>query len=161
MIALKPYKLFLDAMVASVNDTIDSENSQSTDLICPLIGVAITTVSEAHAIKKLKDTAGVVLIAKLADADTKTDGTTDNYSELNHQLLYVIRKTSASELTEAKETEEYAILQRITQLVKQYIMDRKVCDTRMDKPFHTEWEYNVFGGYNGLSISFDLKDYSL
>ena len=161
MIALKSYKLFLDKLVANVNSIIDLENSASIDLMCPLIEKAITTVNEAHAIKKLKDSAGVILVAKLYDADTKTDGTTDNYAELNHQLLYVIKKTTASQMTEAEENEEFARYQKITSLVKTYILDRKVCDTRMEKPFHTEWEYNVFGGYNGLSISFDLKDYAL
>ncbi len=161
MIEIKSFKTFLNTLIDSVNETIYSQNSEQSDLLVPPIAKVIITVNEAHAIKKLKDSAGVVLVARMYDADTKTDGTTDNYSELNHQLLYVIKKTTASELTEDGELDEFAKYQRITSLIKEYILERKVCDSRMDKPFHTEWEYNVFGGYNGLSISFDLKDYSL
>lgn len=161
MIAIKSYKTFLDTLIESVNAAIDAYNSELPDVLVPHIAKYIITVNEAHAIKKLKDAAGVVLVARMYDADTKTDGTTDNYSELNHQLLYVIKKTTASELTETAELDEYAKYQHITSLIKEYILERKVCDTRMDKPFHTEWEYNVFGGYNGLSISFDLKDFAL
>ena len=161
MIPIKIYNTLLSQIISSVNATIDAQNIETPSFVVPHISKAIITVNEAHAIKKLKDAAGVVLIARMYDADTKTDGTTDNYAELNHQLLYVVKKTTASEFTDAAELDEYAIYQRIATLIKEYILNRKVCNSLLDKPFHTEWEYNVFGGYNGLSISFDLKDFDL
>ena len=27
------------------------------------------------------------------------------------------------------------------------------------KNIKTEWEYNIYGGFSGMSIGFDLKDY--
>jgi len=156
MIKLKNFKAFLSDMLAQVNAQI----AELEPAIAP-IGIAIVSVSEAHAIKRLKDAPGVVLLAKLYDTDTRTDGSNDNYAEINHMLIYVMLKMSASEFSNEQEDDKYAELQQTMSLVKEYIMERKMCDARLDKAFRTEWEYNVFGGYNGLSITFDLKDYSL
>lgn len=162
MIPLLSYNQFLTDAQQAVNTLIEEYNrTETVNKISKPISGMILSVNEAHAIKKLKDTAGVVMLAKMYDADTRTDGSRDNYAELNHALIYLIEKTDPSGYTVAQETEQWAMYQKIMSLLKTYILERKVCDTRLDKPFHTEWEYNVFGGYNGLSVSFDLKEYTL
>lgn len=126
----------------------------------------IISPTETHIIKKLSDKKGICLAVKMADSDSVMQST-DNYWEQNHQLFFVIEKCNPGDFTSQTEREHYAKMQEITRLVKEYMKDHGLngtsCqgDETLSKPFHTEWEWQIFGGFNGLSISFDLQDFRL
>jgi len=52
-------------------------------------------------------------------------------------------------------------------MVKEWILNHGLNSSEDDggetlaKTIRTEWEYQIYGGFNGMSISFDLKDFSL
>ena len=54
-----------------------------------------------------------------------------------------------------------AKLQEIMQAVKMIILSSKAdCNLfQFSGKIRTEWEYNQFGGYNGLSIGLNVGDY--
>jgi hypothetical protein len=66
--------------------------------------------------------------------------------------------------TEA-EFESYAKLQQlmieIVRLLVNYSGFGSLCDkgeVDYSRPLVVEWEYNTYGGFNGLSVTFKLKD---
>lgn len=126
----------------------------------------ILSPTESHIVKKLKDRKGMCLAVKMADADTKIESE-DNYSEDNHQLFFLLEKCNPGDFTDQTEREHYQKMQYVMRLVKEYLKSIGFnginCggEETLSKPFHTEWEYQTYGGFNGLSISFDLQDFRL
>lgn len=145
-----------DALNASVDK--NSEGKQ--------IDHIIISPTEGHIVKKLKDRKGICLAVKMADADSSIESE-DNYSEQNHQLFFLIEKCNPADFTDQLEREHYQKMQYVMRLVKEYLksigLNGDACggNETLSKPFHTEWEYNIYGGFNGLSISFDLQDFRL
>jgi hypothetical protein len=131
----------------------------------PPIEQVIVSPTEAHLVHKLKDSSGIVLAVKMADSDTDIKSP-DNYSENNHCLFYLLEKVDPGEHDNRRERDHYAKMQHIAKLVKEWLLEQglngNLCagDETLSKPFRTEWEYQ-YEGHNGLSISFDLKDFSL
>jgi hypothetical protein len=130
-----------------------------------MIDEIMVSPTEKHLVHKLKDTQGIVLAVKMPNSDTDI-ASVDNYSENNHCLFFLIEKIDPGEHDNSLEREHYAKIQSIMKFVKEWLLDRglngNVCggDETISKPFHTEWEYQ-YEGHNGLSISFDLKDFAL
>lgn len=126
----------------------------------------ILSPTESHIIKKLSDKKGICLAVKMADADSVIESA-DNYSEQNHQLFFVLEKCNPGDFTDQTEREHYQKMQLIMRLVKEYMkrigLNGINCggDETLSKPFHTEWEYQTYGGFNGLSTGFDLQDFAL
>ena len=168
-----------------VNDGVDDElfvfqdgvwiyNSKVSDInsdekpIGKKIDHIVIAATESNLVKKIKDLDGVILALKMPDTDTEMESV-DNYWEMNHQLLFLLEKINDGQLKPDSETFHYAKIQYIMKLVKEYMLScglngwslSESNDETLAKPFHAEWEYNQFGGFNGMSISFDLKDFSL
>lgn len=147
-----------------VYDPINASNDGTND--GKGIDHIILSPTESHIVKKLSDKKGICLAVKLADADSNIEST-DNYSEQNHQLFFIIEKCNPGDFTDQTEREHYQKLQIVMRLVKEYLkqigLNGMDCggDETLSKPFHTEWEYQTYGGFNGLSISFDLQDFRL
>jgi hypothetical protein len=133
--------------------------------ISPGIDCLIVSPTERHLVHKLKDTQGVVLAVKMPDADTEIKSK-DNYSENNHCLFFLIEKIDPGSHDNLQERQHYAKMQAIMKLIKEWLLESglngNLCggSETLSKPFKTEWEYQ-YEGHNGLSISFDLKDFSL
>lgn len=121
-------------------------------------GVAIA-VSEKHLVKKLKDSDGLILCSNYPDSTSTGDK--DNYSEQNTMLLFLLEKVPSGQETDEDELLHYASIQRVMQLLKIQLreMDFACGDISGAESITTEWEYDVFGGWNGLSIGLKLNDY--
>lgn len=119
----------------------------------------IVAVSDKHLTKKLKDREGFLLCANFPDAESK--GNSDNYREDNRLLLFLLEKVPAGDETDEEEITHYARMQAVMQVLKSEIrsMDFVCEDISGGVEISTEWEYDVFGGYNGLSIGLKLTDY--
>jgi hypothetical protein len=138
------------------------------DFIAPSVNPEIKSIvlspNEAHLIKTLKDKPGVILAVQLAPSDTDVKNE-DNYSEHDNELFYILEKVDPGRMSDKEERNHYAKLQLVMQFVKDYLFERgvngNVCggNEKVSKPFHTEWEYQVYGGFNGLSVSFKLENF--
>lgn len=119
----------------------------------------IVAVSDKHLTKKLKDCQGFHLCANFPDAESK--GHSDNYSEDNRLLLFLLEKVPAGDETPEEEIIHYSRMQAAMQILKDEIrsMDFACGEISGGDEITTEWEYDVFGGYNGLSIGLKLTDY--
>ena len=185
MISLIRFNLFLSKLQTIVNEGIDDElfvfqdgvwiyNGNVSDGISEggtvgkKIDHIVIAATESNLVKKIKDLDGVILALKMPDTDTEMESV-DNYWEMNHQLLFLLEKINDGQLKPDSETFHYAKIQYIMKLVKEYMLScglngwslSESNDETLAKPFHAEWEYNQFGGFNGMSVSFDLKDFSL
>jgi hypothetical protein len=145
---------------------IDNGHVNTKKTLGKVIDSILISPTESHLGKKIKDRAGIVLAVKMPDADTEYESI-DNYSEHNHQLWFLLEKINTDSVKDATERMHYTKMQSINRLVKQYIIEHGMNTTYYDgeetlsKPFRTEFEYQVFGGFNGVSTSFDLQDFEL
>lgn len=156
MISVLVIKDVIDKMISQLNDEIVDKDDQ--------IQSVFFSPSENHFVKRLGDAKGIVLAIKMPDADTESDSK-DNYAEQNHFLIYILEKTDPGKLSFEKELVRYNYLQALTSKIKKWLWENLMSiqreEIRFSKSFHTEWEYQIKGGWNGLSISFDLENYTL
>jgi hypothetical protein len=119
----------------------------------------VIAVSEKHLVKKLRDCTGLMLCANYPDAVSQ--GNEDNYREQNSLLLFLIEKVPSGQETDEEELLHYAHIQQVMQLLKTKLreMDFFCGEVEGAESMTVEWEYDVFGGWNGMSIGLNLVDY--
>ena len=119
----------------------------------------VIAVSEKHLVKKLKDRMGLIQCANYPDAVSQ--GTEDNYRERNSLLLFLIEKVPSGRETDEEELLHYARIQQVMQLLKTKLREMDFFCGEVDgaESMTVEWEYDVFGGWNGMSIGLNLVDY--
>lgn len=119
----------------------------------------VVAISEKHLVKKLKDRNGLMLCANYPDSGLNGDA--DNYRERNKMLLFLIEKVSSGSETDEDELLHYSRIQQVMKLIKEELRSMDFACGEIDgaKEITTEWEYDVFGGFNGLSAGFNLTDY--
>lgn len=151
MINIIDYESWLATLRSEVN------NQMSSDI---QIENCLLAADESQLTKRLVDKTGFVLCSSFPDAELDAR-TTDNYSEENRLLLYVLYKNASGALTYEEELLLYAKLQAIMQAVKMIILSSKAdCNLfQFSGKIRTEWEYNQFGGFNGISIGLNVKDH--
>lgn len=148
MINILRYREILAELKARINARTETQ----------IDGVVIA-VSDKHLTKKLKDQAGLFLCSNYPDAESK--GGADNYREDNRLLLFLLEKVPAGDETDEEEMTHYAQIQEVMQVLKEEIrsLDFVCGEISGGEEISTEWEYDVFGGFNGLSIGLKLADY--
>ncbi len=116
-------------------------------------------VREGHMIRKLKDRQGIILCAKYPDCTTS--GNIDNYSGDNDIVLFLLQKVASGQQTDETELTHYADLQQLMLILRDQLMNTfQACGgMQVTSDLTIEWEYDIFGGWNGLSIGFKLQDY--
>ena len=119
----------------------------------------VIAVSEKHLVKKLRDCTGLMLCANYPDAVSQ--GNEDNYRERNSLLLFLIEKVPSGQETDEEELLHYARIQQVMQLLKTKLreMDSFCGEVEGAESMTVEWEYDVFGGWNGMRIGLNLVDY--
>lgn len=150
MIDIKRFREWLFELKENVND-------QAEDI--HIEGIALA-VREGHIIRKLRDRRGIILCVKFPDATVKGDA--DNFSSDNDIVLFLLEKVPSGQLGDENELAHYAALQRLMVSLRDCLMAAPfICDNGMQvtTDLTIEWEYDIFGGWNGLSIGFKLQDY--
>lgn len=150
MVDIKRFREWLIELKENVNE-------QAKDV--QIEGIALA-VREGHIIRKLRDRRGVILCAKYPD--TTVNGDADNFSSDNDMVLFLLEKVPSGSQSDEDELAHYAALQQLMLALRNLLMDSPfVCDTGMQVTtgLSIEWEYDIFGGWNGLSIGFKLQDY--
>ncbi len=120
----------------------------------------VLAVHEGHIIRKLRDRRGIWLCAKYPDA--QVNGGADTFSTDNQVLLFLLEKVPSGQHSDEEELAHYASLQTLMDSLKAELLDgRLMCDdsVRLTSSLTIEWEYDIFGGWNGLSVSFKLEDF--
>jgi hypothetical protein len=120
-------------------------------------------VTESQLVNLLKDLDGVVVAGNIPGADI-SNGSGWMQSE-GECLLMVLEKMPEDYQGTEREYTRYGQLQQlminITRLLTNYDGFDRFCDKgEIDytRPLTIEWEYNTYGGFNGLSVTFRLKD---
>lgn len=117
-------------------------------------------VEESHLINLLKDQEGIVVCGNVPGAEVQQR---QSYTDSRGQcLLMVLQKMPRDEQGMDAETDRYAVLQRLMAAIVTLLTEglEQFCDrmTLTADPLRVEWEYNAYGGFNGLSLSFYLHD---
>lgn len=116
-------------------------------------------VREGHIIKKLRDKKGVWLCANYPDYVLSCDE--DNRSDRRGVLLYLVEKVPSGSQSEEDEITHYAKMEKLMGYLCQLVMEGPIsCEAFANiSTLNVEWEYDVFGGWNGLSVSFKTEEF--
>ena len=119
-------------------------------------------VTETQLINLLKDQSGIVIAGNIPGADISKQSFFQSEGEC---LLMVLEKMPEDRQGTEWEFTRYEVLQQlmkeIIKLLTNYDGFDRFCDKAdldYSRPLTVEWEYNTYGGFNGLSITFRLKD---
>lgn len=147
MIDIIRYREYLIELQRAVNEQSEKK-----------IDEIVMATKEGHLTKKLKDKAGLILCANYPDSSYK--GNSDSYIEKNQVLFFLLEKVASGSEDNDAEIQHYAEIQRVMHLLKAELQQNSSCaKIDADEDMITEWEYDIFGGYNGLSLGVKLKDY--
>lgn len=119
-------------------------------------------VREDHLQRKLAGVAGLFLCVVLPSA--QSTGGADAVVDVNTVLLYVLRNHVKADSTDESELVDYAAMQDLASLIKlRIIADADVQTPPMTfldrRSIAIDPEWNIAGGYNGYSITFDFMDH--
>lgn len=150
MINIRRYREWLMELKQDVNNACHTAQINSV----------VLAVREGHMIRKLKDRRGIMLCANYPDA--VVHGAADAFSTDNQMLLFLLEKVPSGQQSDEDELQHYAALQHLMNALKTELLDGQLmCDdsVRLRSDLTIEWEYDIFGGWNGLSVSFKLEDF--
>ena len=119
-------------------------------------------VTETQLINLLKDQSGIVIAGNIPGADISKQSFFQSEGEC---LLMVLEKMPEDRQGTEWEFTRYEVLQQLMKEIIKILTNYEGFDRFCDKgeldysrPLTVEWEYNTYGGFNGLSITFRLKD---
>ena len=119
----------------------------------------IMGVEEGHIVKKLKDKRGVCLCVNYPDATGSGDD--DNEKDVQPVYFFVVEKVSPGSQTDDAEMLHYGKLQDITIFLRSTVRNfasGNCLGVEIDLNDKIEWEYQIFGGFNGLSLGIKITD---
>lgn len=120
----------------------------------------VLAVKEEHMVKKLKDKQGVLLGVNYPDA--LCNGTEDNATDDQTVYFFLVQKSNPGQLTDDGEIEQYESLQVVMEMLREAVRVSAHTDcigVTINEDFRIEWEYQIFGGFNGLSMAFKMTDH--
>lgn len=123
-----------------------------------LAGVAMA-VKEEHMVKKLKDKAGVWLAVNYPDA--LGTGEEDNATDDQAVFFFVVEKKNPGSMTDDEEVQHYEQLQEVMLAIRKAVRESAASGCvgiSAKEEYKIEWEYQIFGGFNGLSMGFSITD---
>jgi len=131
-----------------------------------LSGVAVEkirlAVTESQLVTLLKDQPGVIVCGNIPGMELSYP--TGFWLSEGECLLMVLERMPDDLQGTQSETDEYARLQQLMQQIVRLLIGedfQEFCDkgeVDFSRPLTVEWEYNQYGGFNGLSVTFRLKD---
>ena len=150
MIAINDYRQFIAELTAAAQ--------QRAGVTVDKIRLAVT---ESQLVSLLKDQAGIVVAGNIPGFEISNNGF---FLSTGESILYVLEKTPDDRQGTDWEYGEYARMQQLMGAIVRLLTGedfQEFCDkgeVDFSRPIVVEWEYNTFGGFNGLSVSFRLKD---
>lgn len=150
MIAINNYRQFIAELTAVAAAKCETD--------VPRIRLAVT---EEQLINLLKDMPGIVVAGNIPGTDIRNNGCWMSGGEC---LLMILEKWSADKQGTDWEYQELGKIQQLMAAVIRLLTGedfQKFCDQgELDYAYtiSVEWEYNTYGGFNGMSVKFRLKD---
>ena len=121
----------------------------------------VPAMNEGQLITLLKDQAGIVLCGNVPGAEL-TKGT---FIESEAQcILYILEKSPKDRQGSDWEFDRFAVMQHLMSKLCEILMGQDafmmLCESGQMKVDHlnVEPEYNIYGGFNGWSVTFKLPD---
>lgn len=152
MIPINDYRQFVSELVNSAKTKAEIDDDITIRL----------AVTETQLVNLLKDKAGIVVAGNIPGAEISKSSWFQSEGEC---LLMVLEKMPEDYQGTESEFESYSKLQQlmieIVRLLTNYDSFDNFCDkgeVDYSRPLMVEWEYNTYGGFNGLSVTFKLKD---
>ena len=152
MIPINDYRQFVSELVNSAKTDAKIDDDITIRL----------AVTETQLVNLLKDKAGIVVAGNIPGAAISKSSWFQSEGEC---LLMVLEKMPEDYQGTESEFESYSKLQQlmieIVRLLTNYDGFDNFCDkgeVDYSRPLVVEWEYNTYGGFNGLSVTFKLKD---
>lgn len=152
MIPINDYRQFVSELVNSAKTKAEIDDDITIRL----------AVTETQLVNLLKDKAGIVVAGNIPGAEISKSSWFQSEGEC---LLMVLKKMPEDYQGTEPEFESYSKLQQlmieIVRLLTNYDGFDNFCDkgeVNYSRPLVVEWEYNTYGGFNGLSVTFKLKD---
>lgn len=119
-------------------------------------------VTESQLVNLLKDLDGIVVAGNIPGAEITNKSCFMSEGEC---LLMVLEKMPRDEQGMDREFVRLEKLQglmvEIVKILTNYDGFNRFCDqgtVDYTRPINVEWEYNSYGGFNGLSVTFKLRD---
>lgn len=152
MIPINDYRQFVSELVNSAKTKAKIDDNITIRL----------AVTETQLLNLLKDKAGIVVAGNIPGAEISKSSWFQSEGEC---LLMVLEKMPEDYQGTESEFESYSKLQQlmieIVRLLTNYDGFDNFCnkgEVDYSRPLVVEWEYNTYGGFNGLSVTFKLKD---
>ena len=151
MIPINDYRQFVAELVAKASELSDVE-----------VGKIRLAVTEKQLVNLLKDQPGVIVAGNVPGMDLSYSASF--WLSEGDCLIEVLERMSDDYQGTSREFDEYARLQRLMQQIVRLLIGedfQEFCDkgeVDFSRPLTVEWEYNIHGGFNGLSLAFRLKD---
>lgn len=122
------------------------------------IDTVVMAVREEHMVKKLQNKFSITLCASFPDA--QSSGTEDNYTDNQQAFFFVVKRLAPGQLDDETEITTYAELQDIMLNLRDVIREyySECMDIIPEESYKIEWEYQIFGGVNGLSMGVTFKN---
>lgn len=122
------------------------------------IDTVVMAVREEHMVKKLQNKLGITLCVSYPDA--QSSGTEDNYTDNQQAFFFVVKRLAPGQLDDETEITTYAELQDIMLNLRDVIRDyySECMNIIPEESYKIEWEYQIFGGVNGLSMGVTFKN---
>lgn len=153
MIPINDYRQFVAELINYAKQETGIEDDISIRL----------AVTESQLVNLLKDQQGIVVAGNIPGAEVSNGS--GFFQSDGECILYVLEKMSEDRQGTEREFERYGLQQRLMAAIVRLLTNADGFDRFCDKgrinysrPLVVEWEYNTYGGFNGLSVTFRLKD---
>lgn len=148
MIDIKAFREYISELVYETNQELEKK-----------IEHIVLSVNESHMIKKLQNKSGVCLCVSYPDAQAV--GESDNVKDSQQAFIFVCQRVSPGQLDEEGELALYCELQHIMLVFRDFLRgaENDCVDINPEESYKIEWEYQIFGGVNGLSMGLKFTNY--
>lgn len=148
MIDIKAFREYISELVYKTNQELESK-----------IEHIVLSVNESHMTKKLQNKSGVCLCVSYPDAQAV--GVSDNVKDSQQAFIFVCQRVSPGQLDEDGELALYCELQHIMLAFRDFLRgaESDCVDIIPEESYKIEWEYQIFGGLNGLSMGLKFTSY--
>lgn len=148
MIDIKNFREYISELVYKTNKELENK-----------IEHIVLSVNESHMTKKLQNKFGVCLCVSYPDAQAV--GESDNVKDSQQAFIFVCQRVSPGQLDEEGELALYSELQHIMLVFRDFLRgaESDCVDIIPEESYKIEWEYQIFGGLNGLSMGLKFTSY--
>lgn len=148
MIDIKAFREYISELVYKTNQELENK-----------IEHIVLSVNESHMTKKLQNKSGVCLCVSYPDAQAV--GEPDNEKDSQQAFIFVCQRVSPGQLDGEGELALYGELQHIMLVFRDFLRSAETdcVDIIPAESYKIEWEYQIFGGMNGLSMGLKFTSY--